>query len=342
MPPIAAAPPPDPSSSRGADDNRPAPRARRTPWQAASRPSVPFPEPPLSSELQIDLPAGARWALVLSHDVDHLGFREHLVDGFLLRYTAGILRREIVVRRRPARALHELAGVALAVLGRDRWDVAGALADAEKRAGVKSTWFVAVRRGSGINYRPEAARALCRWLVAEGIEVGLHSQCPDDAAGLAGEVADLADQLGVAVDGVRMHYLRLSSAALDGMARGGLRYDTTVFERKDMHPSTLPLPGPRVVRPGLLEIPMHVMDSTLFAAGGLGLDLDEAREYTRLLFEHAAAEGRTVVVNLHPNSYSCQTPDIAAWYDDLLARATSRSDVFLTDFRGLLPRVVMP
>jgi hypothetical protein len=81
------------------------------------------------------------------------------------------------------------------------------------------------------------------------------------------------------------------------------------------------------------------MDSTLFSMTGLGQSLREARNYTRALFRRAANEHRVVVVNLHLNSYSRQSPEIRAWYDDLLNEATSRSDVLLTDFRGLLERV---
>lgn len=306
------------------------------------RPSVDYPEEPLTGELAIDLPAGTRWALVLSHDVDHLGLREHLVDGFLLRYVGGLVRRDLVRRFRPLTLLDRLGGVAQAALGRDRWDVVPDLLEAERRAGVKATWFVAVRRGMGINYRTEALRAALRLIEDAGHDVGLHGQSPDDPAGLAGEIAQLSSWLRRPVAGLRMHYLRLSRATLDGMQRGGIRYDSTVFERRLLHPDLNPLGGPRLMRDGLLEIPMHVMDSTLFSATGLGFDTAEARAYCRRLTERVAEKGKALVLNLHPNNYSRQAPEARAWYDALLADLTSRSDVFVTDFAGLLPRVVIP
>jgi hypothetical protein len=62
----------------------------------------------------------------------------------------------------------------------------------------------------------------------------------------------------------------------------------------------------------------------------------------RVLFTRAARERRVLVVNLHPNFYSRQSPEIRAWYDGLLDDATSRSDVLLTDFRGLVERIEIP
>jgi peptidoglycan/xylan/chitin deacetylase (PgdA/CDA1 family) len=298
-----------------------------------------YPEPPLSGELDVDLPAGARWALVLSHDVDHLGLREHLVDRFLIRYGASICRQELVHRFRPGRALDALCGIALAAAGRDRWDALPDLLEAERRAGVKSTWFLAVRRGLGISYgRAGIVRALAA-LRAAGADVGLHGQNHGDAEALATEARELSELREGPVLGLRMHYLRLTRETLDGMERAGLRYDSTVFERKLLHPDLHPLAGPRLVRRDVIEIPMHVMDSTLFSSTGMGFDLDAARDYIRRLTRHAAEVGRALVVNLHPSAYSRQSPDARAWYDTLLGELTGRSDVFVTDFAGLLPRV---
>ena len=306
---------------------------------ASSRPTVDYPEPPTSGELPIELPAGSRWGVCLSHDIDHLGLREHLVDGFLLRYGFNIARQNLLRRWRPGRAVGAWWGIARAALGHDPWDVLEELLEAEARAGVKSTWFIAVRSGLGINYRPPAIQRAVDRLRAAGQEVGLHGQCSGDAVGLAEEVRELAAICGAPVRGLRMHYLRLSREVLDGMQAAGLEYDSTVMNRGNLDPDQHPLPGPRRLREGLLEIPLHVMDSTLFSVTGLGLDLAGARDYVRRLGDRAAELGRVVTVNLHPNSYSSQDPEMKQWYDILLSELTARSDVWLTDFRGLVERI---
>ncbi len=309
---------------------------------SSSRPSVVLPEPALSEELPILLPAGARWGVVLSHDVDHLGLREHLVDGFLARYAANIARQNLLSRFRPIRALDSYWGIAQAVLGKDRWNVIDQLLAAEKRAGVRSTWFIPVRRGRGVAFDLPAAGVLARALIDAGHEVGLHGQNSDDATALEQEVRDLQLECGAPIIGNRMHYLRLTREAFDGLSRAGVRYDSTVMERKTLDPETMPLPGPRLVRHGVVEFPLHVMDSTLFSATGLGFNLDQAVEYTRRLFARAADEGRVVVINLHPNCYSQQSPEIRAWYDILLSDLSDRSDVYVTHFRELIKRVQLP
>lgn len=319
-----------------------------------------LPVPAASGELPLDLPKGCRWAVALTHDMDHTGFRDHLRDLFLPGYALRLLADRLLHRFRPLAAADGLAGILLSLAGRDRWNGLPALLEAERACGVRSTWFVAVRRGRGIAYgRRQLAREVAR-LRAAGQEIGLHGQSADDAAGLAAEfdelracVAAVDAELATGqpqglplrqsqVSGLRMHYLRLSAAVLDGLAAAGARYDSTVFERDRMAPDRHPLERPRLVRPGLLEIPLHVMDSTLFARSGLGLDGPGAIAYTRRLFARARERGRLVVVNLHTNTYSRQTPEIRAWYDDLLRQVTSAPDVFVTDMAGLVPRVRLP
>jgi peptidoglycan/xylan/chitin deacetylase (PgdA/CDA1 family) len=292
--------------------------------------------------LDVRWPTGTRWALCLSHDVDHLSLREHLVDGFLLRYVGNLGRQNLLKRFRPGPALDGLWGIVEATFGRDRWEVLEELLEVERRAGVVATWFLPVRPGRGIAFGLAEAGRAARRIIAAGHEVGLHGQADDNPGDLAREASDLAREAGASVRGLRMHYLRLTQAVLDGMELAGLRYDSTVMERRDLHPDRMPLPGPILARQGLVEIPLHVMDSTLFSVTGLGQNLDEARNYMRVLFARAAREHRVLVVNLHPNFYSRQSLEIRDWYDGLLHDATSRSDVFLTDFRGLVERIELP
>ena len=94
---------------------------RRPDSYAVSRPSVTFPEEPLSPELAIDYPAGCRWGLALSHDIDHLSLAEHVADGQLVRIVGNALRKHLGRRFAPGQALRAV-GQGLAVFaGRDAW-----------------------------------------------------------------------------------------------------------------------------------------------------------------------------------------------------------------------------
>lgn len=305
----------------------------------SSRASVDYPFPPASGELGIDLPEGTRFGVCLTHDIDHLGLTEHFVDGFLLRYLVFIMRRDLLARFRPLRALRMLAGAVAAPVGRDPWNVIDDLLEEETRAGFSSTWFAAVRPGLGIAYRPSRIREVVRRIAKAGPEVGLHGQSADDAGALAAEANTLGEWIGTPVRGLRMHYLRLTEAVIEGMQRADIRYEASVMNRRDLAPERHALDAPRRLREKILEIPLHVMDSTLFSPTGLGLDRDEAVGYCRRLMARAAESGRVVTINLHPNNFSDQNPDCRAWYRILLADLRDRQDVFVTDMRGLVARV---
>ena len=305
----------------------------------SSRASVDYPFSPASGELEIDLPAGAKFGVCLTHDIDHLGLTEHFVDGFLLRYLVYIVRRDVLVRFQPIRALRALAGALAAPIGRDPWDVTDDLLDEEQRVGFPSTWFAAVKPGLGIAYRPSRIREAARRIASAGQEVALHGQSSDDAEALAAEANTLAVWLDQPVRGLRMHYLRVTEAVVAGMEQADLRYEASVMNRRDLAPERHPLDAPRLLRGRIIEIPLHVMDSTLFSPTGLAFDRNEALGYCRRLMARAAERGRVVTINMHPNNFSDQNPECRAWYRAMLGELNDRSDVFVTDMRGLAARV---
>jgi peptidoglycan/xylan/chitin deacetylase (PgdA/CDA1 family) len=294
----------------------------------------------VGNELRVNYPPGTRWGVCLSHDVDHLSLREHFVDGFLVRYVGRSLQHSITQRDGVHALARAVRGIAQTIGGNDPWETLEAVLDAERRAGVRSTWFMVMRPGLGVNYAPMAAARAVKTLIDANQDVALHGQAADDGAALEAEVETLERLLGRPVMGVRMHYLRLTEQAVEAMVKAGIKYDSSGMKRGMRDTRNLDLQGPRWLRPGLIEVPLHVMDSTLFSVTGLGMRLSEAIDYTRQLLRHAADSGGLLVVNLHPNYYSSTSPMIGHWYDWLLSEVTSRSDVFLTDFEGLRSRLV--
>lgn len=328
---------------RGLDDNIPHPWNLKVKEFSSSRRSIPYPEPPLSEELAVDFPPGTRWALVLSHDLDHISLREHYSDGSIFRHAYGFGRQHLLHRFQPVQLLDTWVGIGLASAGRDRWTAAvSSLQEAERAAGVRSTWFVAVRKGRGISYGEQALKSVLEKLIPGGFEIGLHGQACDNAQALAEECRDLSRLAGIPILGLRMHYLNLTPAVFDGAASAGLTYESTVFSRDNLHPDRHELAQPRLVRPGLVEIPLHVMDSTLFSSTGLGMTACQATQYCQRLMDRAAEQGKVLVMNLHPNMFSRQHRAAQEWYRGLLSRLTQRSDVWVTPFSGLLPHLQQP
>jgi peptidoglycan/xylan/chitin deacetylase (PgdA/CDA1 family) len=291
-------------------------------------------------QLVVDYPTGTSWGVCLSHDVDHLGLGEHFVDGFLVRYLARAARDNLLAAFRPRRIARTISGLWQAALGRDPWETIETVLTAERRAGVRSTWFIVTRPGRGVSYGlPDAERAVTM-IQSAGHEIGLHGQSADDPAAVADEARALAAISTQPPIGLRMHYLRLTSSVIEGIRPAGIQYDSTMMDRSHSNPADLPIRGPLRLPDGTVEIPLHIMDGTLFSSAAFGLTLDQATEYARIVLNRAAADGRTIVINLHPNYYSSLSPDIRDWYDWLLQDITSRRSVFLTDLRGLAARLV--
>ncbi|MEM1116285.1 MAG: hypothetical protein AAF845_11735 [Bacteroidota bacterium] len=234
---------------------------------------------------------GAPWAVALTHDLDALRTRR-------LRALAGDL-----LRRRPVSAVRRALGPDLR-----RRSVADlrALAD---RLGVRATYFA--KPGA---WAPEDANAplgpseaaLLRSLAADGHEVGWHPGygAHDRADRLGAEHARLTEAVGHAPALARTHFLRWTEPQTPRLlAEAGVRIDSTLgfsahegFRRGTSHPFRIY--DRDADRPAdLWEMPLAVMDTTLFTHRGLGPEA--AAEALAQAFEAARLGGGCAVVLWH-------------------------------------------
>jgi peptidoglycan/xylan/chitin deacetylase (PgdA/CDA1 family) len=151
----------------------------------------------------------------------------------------------------------------------------------ERRAGVRSTWFilcgtptVATVRAGDLTYSPESPRAryIIREAAAAGHEIGLHGSFAtlDDDGRFVEQRARLATIAGVEPLGIRQHFLRMRPGATQkAMAHAGFRYDSTFgFSDRngfrlgvgDVIPGWDPATGSRL---DVDEVPMVWMDRAL-------------------------------------------------------------------------------
>jgi hypothetical protein len=269
-------------------------------------------------------PAGHPFIACLTHDIDHPRLRSHVFDhtmfGFLHRATVGSLvafgRNRIPAGRLWAN-LAAAARLPFVYLGwaRDFWrDFDRYLA---LEAGRPSTFFVmAVRgdpgrtaEGAGPARRAAAydladvAPQLQR-ITAAGGEVGLHGLDAwiDEDAGVA-ERNRVAQALGTAALGVRMHWLYFDGTSPARLDHAGFSYDSTVGynETVGYRAGTTQAYRP----PGtatLLELPLHVMDTALFYPSHLNLREDDARRRVGGMMDDAARFGGALTVNWHDRS----------------------------------------
>jgi hypothetical protein len=175
-------------------------------------------------------PEGRRWAAAFTHDLDVVAW-----------WPAFTLLRAAELGRKGA--FGRLARVAAAAIGAG-WDpvtrgVDSVLAQ-EAGTHVRSTWFILcgtptlrTMRAGDLTYRPESAKArrILARIAAAGHEVGLHGSFAtlNDRATFTEQKVRLEALSGVAVRGVRQHYVRIHPGVTErAMVGAGFAYDTTL------------------------------------------------------------------------------------------------------------------
>lgn len=270
------------------------------------------------------VPEGHRFIVCLTHDVDHPAIRLHRCDhtmfGFLYR---AVVRSLIEVCRGRARAKTLWHNWAAAVrlpfvhlgVARDFWCQLDRYLEIEK--GLGSTFFVIPVKGypgRAGDSRASRVRASSygvadiadqlRPLQAVGCEVGLHgidAWC--DSTSGSEERERIARVTGAPVKGVRMHWLFFDERAPARLEEAGFAYDSTfgynetVGFRAGTMQAFRPMAADR-----LLELPLAIMDTTLFYSSHLNLTAKAAREAVWRLVDDAERYGGALTINWHDRS----------------------------------------
>jgi hypothetical protein len=175
-------------------------------------------------------PDGRRWCAAFTHDVD--------VVSVWPVFTA-LRVAELVGKRQVVAAARAVAAAGRAIAGDPVWAGVQGVLEAERRAGVTSTWFVlcgtpsvSTFRAGDLTYRPESRRArrILAAVSGAGHEIGLHGSfatatTPSTFDRQRGRLVGLT---GSPIIGVRQHFLRMRPGPTQQhMAGAGFTYDAT-------------------------------------------------------------------------------------------------------------------
>ncbi len=230
------------------------------------------------------IPKRYKWALCISHDVDHL---RHYANLNLLKFW-GVSFVELVKGRSTA---GNFASIVKNSFGRknDSWNQTEVLASVNKQHKMPATFFFAVKKGRGIDYGYNELKEAVRRL--RGFEIGVHGQNHTSIAGVKEELKTMEGLLGKKPAGIRMHYLSWQPETVGLIKGAGYVYDSTAYSET--------LSQPEKGENGLIEIPFHIMDTYLFSPFYKNFTLEQAKDYTMKLINQARIGKKVLHILFH-------------------------------------------
>jgi len=297
------------------------------------------------------IPSGYNFTVCLTHDVDHVGIRNHKCDhtmfGFLYRAIIGSLIN-LCRGWRPVRhvAANWMAAFSLPFvhlgLAKDFWNQFDRYLEFER--GLTSTFFIIPKKGdpgraaSGPAPSMRAARYdvaeiadQIQRLIAAHREIGLHGiDAWHDAAEGRTELEAIRHITGATDIGVRIHWLFFDKKSAATLEKAGFSYDSTVGynETVGYRAGTSQIFKPLEVEQ-MLELPMHIMDTALFFPAHMNLSPKQAKRAVNVLVENASRFGGVLTVHWHDRSIAPERlwDDV---YVGLLEELKSRGAWFAT------------
>lgn len=270
-------------------------------------------------------PAAHDFAVCLTHDIDFVGIRRHVLDhtmwGFLYRSTVGGLYDAVRGRLPFGRLLkmwRAAASLPFVYAGwrPDFWEPFEWYLDVERglpatyylipfkhRSGEKVSGRHAGRRGTAYDIS-DVTESAAR-LIAAGCEVGVHGiDAWHSVASGRAEMARIADATGGGRLGIRMHWLLRDQGTSAVLDQAGYAYDSTAGynETVGYRAGTTQVFRPIGAR-ALLALPMHIQDGALFYPQRLNLTEDEAEQRCQVLIDHARQAGGVLTVLWHDRSH---------------------------------------
>jgi len=270
------------------------------------------------------VPAGYRFIVCLTHDIDHPGVRYHKFDhtmfGFLYRAVIGSVIQFCLARR----SLRQVAAnwkaalslpLVFAGIVKDFWNQLDRYLKLENE--LASTFFVIPTKGdAGIDPKgrtnPRRASPYDAAEIADEIkkllcanrEIGVHGiDAWRDSAKGDDERERIQEITGAGDIGVRMHWLYFDSQAPLMLEKAGFGYDSTFGYNETIGyraGTAQVFKHPNVDH--LLELPLHIMDTALFYPSYMNLSDEQAGAAMLPLIENTTGFGGVLTINWHDRS----------------------------------------
>lgn len=295
------------------------------------------------------LPAGYSWGICISHDVDHLSHGEHSF-GTIAKFWVVCLKEFLTLRRNPFSLLRVVKNSIFTK--NDSWDCIEKICEIDFRNSIPSTFFFAMNKGTGIDYSREQVQAKVKRIPAN-FEIGVHGQFPDDEEKCREELSALRKMVFRAPTGIRMHYLKTSEKMLENLKSAGYEYDSTEYDSteygntgkkgKSSKSGLSSLKQPYKITgekaDGLVEIPVHLMDTYMFSPFYENLRVKDATAKFEQLIEKAKKESKIISIIIHQRSVSDDMPRQRKFYEWLVRRVSQDETCWKTNCKEIVRRI---
>jgi len=264
--------------------------------------------------LDVEWPSGARFALALTHDIDHSRMEK--------TYALSSVMKALRLGRFPD-ASRRLAG--MLIKSYDPFTNFKQIIDIEAQFNAKSTFFLLVNRkdfdgGNDLNYLIDEMN----FVVDKGWEIGLHTGyfSYDNPHKISNEKKILENASDFKIKGVRNHFLRFSVPKTWEVLSQFFKYDSTYgyadhvgFRNGMCHPfKPCTLDGEII---NIWEIPLTVMDTTFIKY--MDADAREAFEWIKLLVKKVERVRGVITLLWHNTTFDeLAHSDYAKLYKALL------------------------
>ena len=268
------------------------------------------------------LPEEYEWGICISHDVDHLGHKEHRfweIIEFWVTCSIEVLR----LRRSILSYLKVIKNSFFTK--KDSWDCVHEMCELDFKNSIPSTFFFAMNPGIGLKYDRDQAREKVK-TIPFNFEVGVHGQFQDNEKEIKDEYATLYNMLHRRPRGIRMHYLKTHPNMLKLLKTAGYEYDTTELDKSGGLKQAYKTPE------GIVEIPVHLMETYLFSPFYENLKLEKAIEKVEALIQKAKQDRKIINIIVHQRSLSEDLPRQRQFYQWLVERVSKEAMYFLPNY----------
>lgn len=263
------------------------------------------------------LPSGYSWGICISHDVDNLSLKEHMIDDVSVKSLASSYIELYHGHRNIKSTLsYTFACIKCLLFGsKDPYDNIEEWIELEKN--IPSTFYFAMTNGRGIKYSKVQIKNTVKLLAGTQFEIGIHGQNNSDPQVIKEEVEELFSISGKKPAGIRMHYLSFSRDTWQLLESAGYLYDTTYgFSREIGYRSgtVMPYHVPVTTDQKIIEIPLHIMDTTLFNVLYMNLGTEMAISITEKTIEQCRKYNGVMSALIHQRSISSHFKRYREWY----------------------------